>query len=235
MNIYIDESGAISPHFANNNFFVIALIHVYNKSALERAYKRFVSSNYARLLELDSKKNAKPCKSGSKMFINGKFKELKGAQFDPDMKKTFLSFFSQKHLFDVYYIKLENNKLPDAFRSAPARTFNYAVRFSLQMLIQNGYLPNEDCVLQPDERNEKIENRVFLENYLNTELVLNGTASGHFFVRYFDSECNKFIKIADVFANLYYSQMQSGRYSKEFNALKNSGILRYILEIPASF
>ena len=194
MNLYLDESGAISPHFTDS-FFVIALLCVHDKSTLERAYKRFVSSNYTRLCALDAQKpiskNGKPRKSGSGMFVNGKFKELKGARFDPDMKKTFLAFFSQKHLFDVYYIKLENKTLPDAFRANPSRAFNYAVRLALQFLIQNGFLPDEDCILQPDERNEKTQNRFFLENYLNTELVLSGTASGAFLVRYFDSACNK--------------------------------------------
>ena len=81
MNLYLDESGAISPHFTDS-FFVIALLCVHDKSTLERAYKRFVSSNYTRLCALDAQKpiskNGKPRKSGSGMFVNGKFKEQIG-------------------------------------------------------------------------------------------------------------------------------------------------------------
>lgn len=92
MNIYIDESGSINNHIPNNKFFVIALIHVLDKNGLARAYKRFVSSNHDRLLELDQEKvnpsTGKVMRSGGKMFINNKFEELKGAQFDREMKRT---------------------------------------------------------------------------------------------------------------------------------------------------
>ncbi|WP_405726530.1 DUF3800 domain-containing protein [Anaerotignum sp.] len=48
MNIYIDESGSINNHSPENKFFVIAMVHVKDKRGLEKAYKRFVSSNIAR-------------------------------------------------------------------------------------------------------------------------------------------------------------------------------------------
>lgn len=47
-----------------------------------------------------------------------------------------------------------------------------------------------------DERNEKTETKFFLENYLNTELMLGGVTQGKFNVSYFDSANNKFIQIA---------------------------------------
>ncbi len=52
---------------------------------------------------------------------------------------------------------------------------------------------------QLDERNERVENKSFLENYLNTELSLSGQVAGNFSVSYFDSACNKFVQIADYF------------------------------------
>lgn len=236
MNLYIDESGSINNHIPNNKYFIIAIIHATNKDALKRAYKRFVSSNYDELKRLDQdkihSKSGKTIRSGGKMFSDGKFKELKGAQFDRNMKLKFINFFSQKASFEVYYIKIANEKLTDYFCENTARVFNYTVRLALDYLIQKGLLPNEDCSLQLDERNEKTGTRYFLENYLNTELAMNGTASGKFEVAYFDSSNNKLIQIADVFANLYYSHLQTGAYKEEFQKLKDASILKFIFEFP---
>ena len=61
MTFYIDESGSINNHLSHNKYFVIALVRVLNKKSLKRSYKRFVSSNYDRLLELDKDKKAAKC------------------------------------------------------------------------------------------------------------------------------------------------------------------------------
>ena len=230
MNIYIDESGSINNHTPNNKYFVIAMVHVFHIKSLKRAYKRFVSSNFNRLLQLDEKKSG--TKTRGKMFSNGKFRELKGAQFDRDMKLKFVEFFSQNQHFELYYIKIANEKLDDHFCENTARVFNYTMKLALDYFIQNDYLPDEDCYLQLDERNEKTETKYFLENYLNTELAMSGTYSGNFNVTYFDSANNNLIQLADVFANLYYSHLQTGNYGKELEALKNAGILKFIFEFP---
>lgn len=52
MNIYIDESGSINNHSSHEKYFVIALIKVNDKKKVEKAYKRFVSNNIARLKNL---------------------------------------------------------------------------------------------------------------------------------------------------------------------------------------
>ena len=236
MIIYIDESGSINNHIPNNKYFVIALIHATNKNALKRAYKRFVSSNHDKLLELDKDKihpkTGNVIKEGGKMFSDGVFKELKGSQFDRDMKIVFADFFSRKQTFEIFFIKIENSKLTDAFCQNTARVFNYTMKLALEYFILKGFLPNEDCTLQLDERNEKTETKFFLENYLNTELSMNGTAKGKFDVTYFDSADNSLIQIADVFANLYYSHMQTGAYEEEIKKLKDAGILKFIFEFP---
>lgn len=99
MTFYIDESGSINNHLSHNKYFVIALVRVLNKKSLKRSYKRFVSSNYDRLLELDKDKyhpkTGKLIKEGGKMFSNETFKELKGSQFDKEMKKLNQDFFSK--------------------------------------------------------------------------------------------------------------------------------------------
>lgn len=236
MNIYIDESGSINNHTLHNNYFIIALVRPIDKVSLKRAYKRFVSSNYQILQALDQDKyhpkTGLLIKEGGKMFSNGTFLELKGSQFDKNMKRRFVDFFSRKQTFELYFIKIYNNKLTDEFCQNTARVFNYCLKIALEFLIQNQYLPDENCSLQLDERNEKTETKYFLENYLNTELSMNGTTTHKFDVSYFDSSDNSLIQLADVFANLYFSHLQTGGYGKELKALKDSGILKYIFEFP---
>lgn len=220
----------------NNRYFIIALVRAINKESLKKAYKRFVSSNFDRLLELDQDKlhprTGKVIKEGGKMFKDGKFRELKGSQFDREMKQKFIEFFSRKQSYEIYYIKIANEKLTDSFCENTARVFNYSLKLAIEYFINKKFLPNEDCSLQLDERNEKTEAKYFLENYLNTELSMNGTAAGKFDVGYFDSADNCIIQIADVFANLYYSQMQTGGYDDEIQKLKEAGILKFEFEFP---
>ena len=86
--------------------------------------------------------------------------------------------------------------------------------------------------MQLDELNEKTETKFFLENYLNTELVMKGTATGQFTVSYFDSANNSIIQIADVLSNFYYSELQTNAYSVEYKKLEDSGILKFVFEFP---
>ena len=236
MNIYIDESGSINNKISSRSpYFVIALVHVTDKDKLQRAYKRFVSSNLSRLKELDQDRTnsrGQVTKEGGKMFDGDKFKELKGTQFDPDMKRKFLEFFSRKPYFEVFYIRINNARITDQFCENTARCFNYTLRLALNYFIKNGLLPNEECVLQLDERNEKTETKFFLENYLNTELTFSGDCVGPFKVSYFDSSANHMIQIADVFSNWYFSHLLSGSYSDEFQKLKEDGIIKFIFDFP---
>lgn len=239
MNIYIDESGSINNHSPSNEYFVIAMVLVLDKNGLSRAYKRFISSNYQTLQLLDKEKidneTKKVLKAGNKMFINGNFKELKGSQFDRELKLKFLEFFSREHYFDVYYIKISNKELTDKFASNTSRVFNYAIKSAIDYFLKNNLLPNENCHLQLDERNEKVKSRYFLENYLNTELAYNEDVIGNFTVTYFDSSNNRFVQIADVFANLYYSELQTNQFTEQFAELKEKNILKHIFEFPNNF
>ena len=237
MQIYIDESGSINNKISSYvPFFVIALVNVTDKTKLQRTYKRFVSKNLSRLKKLDeSRTNAhgKIIKEGGKMFSGEIFKELKGTQFDPVMKRDFLEFFCrQKPYFEVFYIRINNAKVTNQFCSNTARCFNYTLRLALNYFITKGLLPDEECFLQLDERNEKTETKYFLENYLNTELCLSGSCKGPFNVSYFDSSQNHMIQIADVFANWYYSQLVTNEYTTELKKLMDDGIVRYIFDFP---
>ena len=236
MVIYIDESGSINNHISGNEYFIIALVRVVDKDSIKKSDKRFVSSNFDRLLMLDCDK-VKPStgqviKEGGKMFCKGNFRELKGSQLDKKMKQKFVDFFVQKHSFELYYIIIDNKKLTDRFCENTARVFNYTLRLGLEYFISTGYLQSEDFILQLDERNEKTESKYFLENYLNTELSMNGTTGGKFAVQYFDSANNNIIQIADVFANLYYSHMKTGGYKEYIQKLKDAKILKCLFKFP---
>lgn len=145
MNIYIDESGSINRNLPAKKDFVIALVHPLDKDRLKTVHKRFVSTNFLRLQELDQSAD------GGKMFLNGDFRELKGSQFDPEMKHKFVDFFTRKKHFELFYIHIHNDRLNERYCSNTARAFNYALKLSLQFFIKWGYLPNEDCFLQIDE------------------------------------------------------------------------------------
>lgn len=97
-----------------------------------------------------------------------------------------------------------------------------AAHLPVKLFIRNGLLPEEDCLLQLDERNEKTETKYFLGNYLNTELAMGGVTRGNFDVKYFDSANNDLIQLADVFSNLYYSHLQTDAYKAEFNKLEKA-------------
>lgn len=224
MNIYIDESGSINNRNTQSPYFIIALVKVSSSDKMKRAFKRYISRNLKDLYNHS--------KSPEKMFRDGKFLELKGNALTATQKRNFVNFFLKKPWFELYYIKLNNNKLSDSFCENSARAFNYSILHALDYFYKNSFLPDEPCNLQLDERNEKTETKYFLETYLNTHLRLNGTVSSNFSVQYFDSSNNYLIQIADVFSNFYYSQLQTNAYEAEFKQLKDSGILKYIYEFP---
>ena len=104
MVIYIDESGSINNHIPGNEYFIIALVKAVDKDSIKKSYKRFVSSNFDRLLMLDCDK-VKPStgqviKEGGKMFCKGKFRELKGSQLDKRMKQNFVDFLYKSILLN---------------------------------------------------------------------------------------------------------------------------------------
>lgn len=222
MNIYIDESGTINNKL-KNEYFIITLVVPDKTDTLKKSYKRFVSSNYARLKEIDK---------NQKMFLNGRFHELKGSAFDREMKKKYVEFFSKKNNFTLFYIIVDNSKLKDTFCSNTSRVFNYILKIALTYLIKNEYITSEDHHIQLDERNERTESRYFLEDYLNTELCITGVNEGQIMVSYFDSANNKTIQIADVFSNIMYSNLKTKAYEEEIEKLKEVGILKNIFRFP---
>ena len=224
MNIYIDESGSLTRKFSQENpYFFIAMVHVLDSDKLKRTYKRYVSSRIKMLKKVDSNK---------KMFKDGKFQELKGSALKRDGKKDFVKFFAQNNYFEVYIIRVDNRQLGEYFYRSSSRAFNYTIRKAMKGLYQDNILSQEDCILQLDERNEKTETKYFLENYLNTELVLADQMNTQFTVHYYDSKDNHFVQVADVFCNLFYAHSRTGAYEEEMTYLRENGYLKYEFFYP---
>ena len=227
MNIYGDESGSITKAFSTNQpYFVIALVKANNPVRVKRSFRRFVSSNMEQLKNLDG--------NDGKMFKAGKFQELKGNQLEREMKMRFVDFFSQRNDIELFFIEIENKNITDELCRNTSRAFNYVICLNFKSLFRKRLIPNEECFLQLDERNERTETKYFLENYLNTELLLNGMTSKPFHVQYFDSKNNICIQIADVFANILYSHLRTGAYTEQINKLRSTGILRNVFKFPPS-
>lgn len=226
VNFYIDESGSMTNNCEEYKqpFFVISILKVNNDKILKRNLKRFVSRHLKLLKSLD--------KAG-KMFINGKFAELKGAMFNAPLKRRFVKEIVKDKPFEIYYIKLLNNKTKPLFLENKARAFNYLLKLFFEYHLQSKEFKDTNYFLQIDERNIKTQAKNTLEDYLNTELILNDDLlHTPLLVKYFDSVNNKFIQVADVFANLFYSECMTNAYGELFQDLKNDGILKHIFIFP---
>ena len=182
-----------------NKCFVICIVRVINKKRLKRVFKRYISNNIKLLRSLDI---------NHKMFYdNGNFKEIKGSCLTLEVKKRFLEYFCRNNLFEVFYIVSNNRKVKEYFYDNTARSFNYLLKLCFEYYSRkNKILPCYNY-LYIDERNVRTETRSTLEEYLNTELVTASHAQLGFKVEYCQSEARELIQIADVFANIYYSNL----------------------------
>lgn len=225
-NIYIDESGSMTNNSEEYKqpFFIISLIKVTNEKVLKRNLKRFISSNLKTLQKIDTK---------NKMFINGKFAELKGSALNGALKREFVEKITKDQPFELFYIKLYNNQIKPIFVENKARAFNFLLKLFFEHSLRNKQIKNDKLFLQIDERNIKTQAKNTLEDYLNTELILNDyLLSSPLQVKYFDSVNNKFIQVADVFANIYYSECLTNAYVETINKLKENNILKEIFVFP---
>ncbi|MCM1534230.1 MAG: DUF3800 domain-containing protein [Corallococcus sp.] len=226
VSIFIDESGSMTTEYTEYSpYFLIALVIPQSARALKTTYKRFVHQHLDELKKLDK---------NNKMFLNGKFKELKGSEFSPDLKRQFVEYFCRDNQLQIYYIVLDNKAIDKKFYKNTARAFNYSVKVALIHLIGHNYISNdEDIIIQIDERNQRTDAKAVLQEYLNTELSLEeDLCHKDIEVQYFDSCNNHLIQVADVFANLYYSELRTGNYSNEFDMMKKQGYLKKIFVFP---
>lgn len=211
--LYVDESGSMTIHYTNDwPYFVICAVKAKDPVKLRKSYKRFVTKNMEAL---------KAANKG-KMFKGEKFLELKGNEFTPQLKRDFVNHFCQKDNFELFYIVIDNKKIDAKFYENKARSFNYILKLALICWINKGLLSKDGLHLQLDERNEKTETKYFLQNYLNTELRLLDITTSDTTVEYFDSCNNHIIQIADVFANIKYSDLLTNNYSDCIEQLSNT-------------
>lgn len=222
--LFIDESGTMTVNYCNiHPYFVVAIVRAKDPDRIKRVFKRFVKKHLANLKSTDRR----GC-----MFNDDGFIELKGNCLTPELKRKFMNFFCQNELFEVFFIVADNHRATDNLYSNTARAFNYFIRLSLEFFIKHGYMQNSGICLQLDERNERTETKHFLENYLNTELLLPGIIKDECKVKYFDSANNIIIQVADVFANLYFSQLKTNAYTEEFDRMQQEGYVKYIFQFP---
>lgn len=226
INIYFDESGCIHWN-APKDYSTIAMVIPENKERLKKLHKIFCKKYKKQLLELDIE---------NKMFQNGKFKELKGFCFDVDMKKEFLEFFFQKNALKVMFIRINNRKLTETFCSNSARAFNYIVVRALTYMDNQGML-NDSVYLHIDERNVRTDTINFLQEYAIMELCIAKNNARTIQAKYYDSSSNKLIQIADVLANIYFSNANefNNNLVDEINTIYRNGYVIKFFEYPPNY
>lgn len=227
--LYIDESGSLTNHSEEYRqpFFIISIVKVNDEKVLKRNLKRFIAKNLKILRKLEK---------SDRMFSNGEFIELKGSALNGALKTTFAKEIGKGGAFELFYIKVYNNRVRDVFLENKARAFNFLLKMFFEHNLRSGKLPDVEYFLQIDERNVKTQSKNTLEEYLNTELILNDNLlSNSLIVRYFDSSNVKFIQVADVFSNLYYSHCMTNKYGEVFEELKQNGILKGVFIFPKNF
>ncbi|MBQ8433432.1 MAG: DUF3800 domain-containing protein, partial [Clostridia bacterium] len=160
INLYVDESGSMTTKYTDYSpHFIIAIVHPKNARALKSTYRRFVKSHMDELREADK---------GGKMFANGKFKELKGSEFTPALKKAFVDYFCRDKQFQLFYIVIDNKHVGPNLYKNTARGFNYCLKLALAYFMHKRWLPTtEDINIQIDERNQKTNTKSSLQEYLN--------------------------------------------------------------------
>lgn len=227
ISLYVDESGSMTTDYSSNQpYFVIAIVRSMDSKELKSSYKRYVKSHFTRLLDADKRSR------NSRMFRDGKFIELKGSQFTPELKLDFLEYFCYGNMLEIYYVIIDNRRVRPRFYNNTARAFNYVIKNLIISLMKRRIIPDDDIYIQLDERNERTETKHFLENYLRTELCDSPLFSHDIHVRYFDSAQNHLIQIADVFANIMYSELRTNTYTDEINYMEAKGYLKFKFEYP---
>ena len=226
MNLYIDESGSMTTVNSDHNpYFVVSIVQINDKKKVKRCFKRFVAENLETLREIDKQ---------NRMFNrDGRFKELKGSELTPGLKKKFMERMFRDNNLSLYYIVLDNKRINPAMYANTARAFNYCVKLALSYFIKKKLMNVDINKIEIDERNERTKTKFFLQEYLNTELILHdGVLKHNVEVEYFDSANNIFIQIADVFANIKYSDLWSNAYKLELKKASDLGYIKKIFNFP---
>lgn len=208
----------------NKHKFIISIVRVLDEKSLKVKFKRCISKHIQLLKQCDKKQ---------KMFKNDRFIELKGCALTPEVKKSIVNDLLKSQDFELYIIEVDNKKIDEKFYKDRSRAFNYMIKLSLEHFINKSYFnKNEKYKIVIDERNVKVEAKKSLDDYLNTALQLDEKLTDEIKVEYHDSSQERFIQIADFFANLFYSECITKNYGNEIKKLTKSKIFKKIFRFP---
>lgn len=228
-SLYLDESGSMNKDascvFQN---YIIAIVRVHKARRVKSAMKRFISDRIEHLRSID--------KYGQMFNEDGSFHELKGSCLDRATKISFFNFLARDNIFDVHYIVINNSKVRDDSRlyDKKPRAVNYVLTLAMKYFLEHGHLDSDDYILQIDEQNLSTGCLNSLEDHLNIRLVLEDELANSFAVSYFDSSNNIFVQLADLCANLLYSQLRSKHsdYDSLITILKANGYIKFTFNFP---
>jgi len=218
-NIYIDESGSMTheTQIKNNKYFIMALVLVEQPEKLKKIHKRFVQKYSAELKQMDD---------DNKMFDGKNFIELKGSAFTPIMKRNFVNFFCKNNYFRILYIQVDNSNVTKNLYRNKARAFNYILKLAVEYLSNRGILTGRNWVFNIDERNVKTDAKYNLQEILCTEFSTGKDIVDEINVKYFNSANNRIIQLADVFSNIFYSNIVTdGAYNDEIKYMAENKYL----------
>lgn len=223
--LFIDESGSLTKKYASTHpYFVMCILRVKDIKNLRKILKKFIQLNYQAIIAADHK---------NRIFKNGSFIELKGSSLSPDLKHQLARYLCHGHIFEVYYIHINNNLVDLDFTKNPSLAFNYVLGLLLDKHLRNGNLPNDDYLIDIDQRNLQVISINSLEEYLNIELKLKQNLIKSLNVAYYDSKDNLLIQVSDFFSNLYFSYLRNElEYQELFNDLKKNNYIKDIFYYP---
>ena len=207
---FIDESGSLTKeHSSTIPDFIICLVRVKDLTNLRKIMRRFIIDNYEAILKVDSR--------------------IKGSSLSPTLRRKFVRFLGNGHLFELYYIHVYNSKIGEKENKNISQTFNYLIETILKNNLQAGTLPYDDYLIDVDDRNLKKIQINSLEDHLNIELRIKESLVKSINVSYYDSKDNFLIQLSDFFSNFYYSYL---KYNKKYDGVFTELIeKRYVKDI----
>ena len=222
---FIDELGSLTKeHSSTIPDFIICLVRVKDLTNLRKIMRRFIIDNYEAILKADSR---------NKIFKNGTFQEIKGSSLSPTLRRKFVRFLGNGHLFELYYIHVYNSKIGEKENKNISQTFNYLIETILKNNLQAGTLPYDDYLIDVDDRNLKKIQINSLEDHLNIELRIKESLVKSINVSYYDSKDNFLIQLSDFFSNFYYSYLKDNKkYDGVFTELIEKRYVKDIMYYP---
>ncbi len=223
--LFIDESGSLTKkHASTHPYFVMCILRVKDLKNLRKILRKFIQLNYKSIMASDHK---------NKIFKNGSFIELKGSSLSPTLKHKLAKYLCHGNIFEIYYIHIYNEMLDLDFTKNPSLTYNYVLSLFLNKHLKNNDLPNDDYLIDIDQRNLQKISINSLEEYLNIELKLKQNLIKSLNVAYYDSKDNLLIQVSDFFSNLYFSYLKNKvDYQELFKHLKKNNYLKDIFYYP---